>query len=133
MVLRSPQLSVAPRGLNVLNLCGHRRNVSFAGSSFFLSRGSFVESTVAAVVTDASGVVVAFHPGVVNVVNLRDIHIVDVPVVKEVIVVPVAAFIAVAKVTEAVVDAAIETNHRTPVAFMKKEAITTPTPVARRP
>src|ERR1700730_4846413 len=49
------------------------------------------------------------------------------------IVVPAPAFIPVAEVAETVIDAAIETNHRPPIAFVKVVSPAAPGPIGRRP
>src|SRR5690348_4274313 len=70
------------------------------------------------------------------VVDVRDVDVADVvngPVVIEVTVAPVTAFVALARVPEAVVDAAIEADRRAPVAAMPYVAAVAPAPPARRP
>jgi len=65
----------------------------------YADRGSWVRGTV-----------------VVNVVDLRDVYIVDIAVVVEMAAVPVAALVAGAAVAIAVVHAAIKTDVRSPIA-----------------
>src|SRR6516165_211418 len=96
------------------------------------SGGTRFDPAVASVVADAVHVVVD-HGGVVNVVNIGDIYIVHRTVVIEVPVVPTSALISVTEISEPVVDSAIETDLRTPVADMPDKRGSAPSPPSRSP
>jgi hypothetical protein len=70
-----------------------------------------------------------------SVVDMRDVDIdaVNGAVVVEVVSVPIAAVIAVAGVTEAVVNASIETDVEAPITAVEAPAVVVPTPVAGSP
>src|SRR5579862_9047216 len=84
---------------------------------FLLVRWTRIDSAPAPVETDAvhSDII---DDGLVVDVNVGDGHIVHGAVVVEVAVSPIATFIAVAKVAEAIVHAAVEADVRSPVARM---------------
>src|SRR5947209_8766553 len=91
--------------------------------------------TIAAVVANAWRIrgVVVDHGGVVNVRDIRGIDVVDRRVVVKTVAIPAAAFIAAAKVSKPVINAAIKTYFGAPVAVIKNKAITAPSPIRRRP
>ena len=68
----------------------------FTGGSFFLGGRSDIDAAVAAVKADPVHSVID-NRGVVNIVDYRDVYIVDGAVVEEVPVVPWSALVAVAK------------------------------------
>ena len=70
---------------------------------------------------------------VVNVVNHSDIHIVHFAVVVKMIVLPSSTFIAVAKVSVAIVDTTVKADLRTPIAFVKNKSGAAPAPIRRSP
>jgi hypothetical protein len=90
------------------------------------------EAAVPAVVTDAG---VVHHRNVIRiyVMHIGTIHMRDVGVVHETVVMPVAAFITNAGVTGAVVHAAVKADVRTPVAVMPAISAAVEAPVARGP
>src|SRR6516225_6628892 len=103
-------------------------------SVFFLWRGTCIYAAVATVVAHACNVSrVVDDRGVVNVVDLRDVDVVHTAVVIEVVMIPTATFVTVAEVTESVIDATIETDHRPPIASRKNETLAVPGPVTRSP
>src|ERR1700722_7655437 len=122
VVCGGPQLGVSVGSLHMLILCGYRREMSLTCGSFFLARGTFVYSTVAPVEAGAINSSVD-HRSVVDIVNLRDIHIIHCAVVEKVSVVPTSAFIPVTKVSESVADAAVESYFRPPIALMEEIAV----------
>ena len=132
LVHRSPQLSVSAGSLHMLRLSGHRRHVSLMRRRFLLRRWAPVDPPVAAVVADAVHGVVD-HRCVVNVVNLGDVDVGHRAVIKEPSVVPTSTFEALAEVTEAVINPAVETYLRTPVALMEEKSVAFPSPIARGP
>ena len=109
LVHRSPQLLITSRGLPVLDLCRHRWIMPFARRRFLLRSGTRLHASRTAVIAHAVCVIV--HNGlVVDVVNHRDIHIVDGSVVIEVVMVPPSAHIAGTEISEAIIDTAIKTD-----------------------
>src|ERR1700730_10087710 len=82
MVRRSPQLWVRACGVHMLNLSGYRRDMSLTCGSLFLRPRTLVDASFAAVVTHPRSCVVV-HSGLVDVVNLPDVHIVHRTVVEE--------------------------------------------------
>jgi hypothetical protein len=69
----------------------------------------------------------------VDVPDDRRIHACDGAVVVEVVVIPIAALIARAKVAVAVIHAAIKAQVRSPVAVVPQVAVAVEAPIARRP
>src|SRR6266851_3108585 len=118
--------------MNMLSLYGRWRNVSLSfGRLFFWPRAS----------TDSALTSVVAH--VVHCDVIDDDHlVVDIPHVRHVVygsvvekgsVVPISAVIADTTVAEAVINAAIESDMRTPVALMKNEDAIAPAPITRGP
>src|SRR6266851_573768 len=106
----------------MLSLNGYRRNMFLMYHRLFLRRWTPVDPAVAAVVADAVHRRVVDHGGVVNVVNVGDVHVVHRTVVEKLSVLPTSALIAVTKVSIAVTDPAIETYLRTPVALIENKS-----------
>src|SRR5215469_2317306 len=127
------RLRIVASLLHVLHLGTYGRGVPFVNCSFFLGTGARFNATAAAVIADARIAVIVDDGGVVGVVNDVHIHVVDGAVVIEMIVLPAAAFIAVAEVSVAVVNSAVEADVRPPVAFMKNETASAPAPPRRSP
>src|SRR5579864_1131375 len=117
----------------MLSLSTYWRDVSLTLRSLFLPRRARVDPTIAAVVADPVHGGVVDHGRVVNIVNVGHVHIVHGTVVEKPVVVPTSAFISVAEVAEAIVDSAIETDSRTPIAFMEQKSVAAPAPIARGP
>ena len=90
-------------------------------------------STRAAVITDVIVGGVVDYGLVVDIVNVRDVHVIHRAVVVEGAVSPISALIADTTITKAVVDATVEPNLSSPVAAIPSIGIVTPTPVTRRP
>ena len=132
MIVGSTQGLIRARSLDVLHLLRYRADVTFASCSEFFRRGAGADTAIAAIVADAGRVVVD-DGGVVDVVNLRDVDVVDAAIVVEVVVFPAASFIAMAKIAEAVVDASVKTDHRSPIAFVEGKGSSIPSPVAGCP
>ncbi len=110
----------------MLSLNCDRRYMSLMRRRLVLSRWSRVDPAVASVVADAVHCGVVDHRSVIRVVNVRDIHVVHRTVVLELSVVPTAAFIALTAVAVAIVDPAVETYVRTPVAFIESVSAVSP-------
>jgi len=115
------QISIGAGRLKLLRLRGDQRDVPLARITLFFPGRSLVDAAVTAVVADAVRVVIE-DSGIIDIVDNVDVHIVHLTVVEKVSAIPAAAFVTVAEVTEAVIDAAIETNVRSPVTFMKEKA-----------
>jgi hypothetical protein len=115
----------------VLDLSGHGRDSGTAHGFDFGWPRSVSDAASASVVGDA-GVVVDDDRTVVDVGDTR-VDAVNGAIVVEVIAVPVAAVIADAGVSEAVVDAAVEADVRAPEATVKAPAVAIPAPVAGGP
>src|SRR5580658_2452036 len=133
VIRRRPQLRIRASSRHMLSLSRYRRDMPLVCGGLFLSGGTRVDASVAAVITDACDRGVLDDPRVVNVVDHRNIHVVYGRVVEKVPVVPATAFVPVTNVTEAVVDPAIKANGRTPITFVKDEGSATPTPIGGRP
>jgi len=99
----------------ILNLSADGWGPRVAHHGQLLRRGPGVDSTMSAVVTHPIAPAVR-HRVVVNVVNNRNIHIRHRSVVIHGAVVPICAVIATAGVSKAVIDSAIKSNVRAPVA-----------------
>src|SRR5205807_4961023 len=91
-----------------------------------------VDAAVAAVVTDV-GLVMNDYGRVVDVVNDRLVYIVHGAVVEKAVVIPTSACVAFSKITEAIIDPAVETNHWTPVTLIEDKTLASPTPITRSP
>jgi hypothetical protein len=103
----------------------------------FGGAGTNVDATATAVVAHAIigassvGGVVVNDGAVVNVCDATDVC--DGAVVVEVMTAPVSTEVTNADVAEAVVDASVEANVRTPIAAVKCVTIVVVTPIGRRP
>ena len=91
----------------------------------------------AAVATVEAGVIaVVVHDDIsvnVCVVHDRDVHVVDCAVVIKVAAIPLAADVAAAVIAEPIVDAAVESDGRAPIAGNENVCALLPSPVAGRP
>jgi ADP-glucose pyrophosphorylase len=112
-------------------LRGYRRDMSLVDSLFLRSR-TLVYTAVAAIEAN-TGYGSVVYSCLVNIVNLRDVDVGHRTIVKKVVVVPTSTFEAMTKVTVAIVDSAIKTYNRTPIALIKNETATVPSPIARSP
>jgi hypothetical protein len=132
MVFGREQRTIAFRGAHVFRL--HPRGASPLLAERSLLRGGWtgINSTLATVEADVVGGPVD-HRLRVDVVNVCDINIVHRPVVVEGSIIPIATLVAVSTVAEAVVDAAVETDLRPPVAIVEHVCAVVPAPVAGRP
>jgi hypothetical protein len=107
-------------------------DVFLAGKRFLLGSRPRGNSAFAAVIADAGRGSV--DDGlVVDVVDDSGVHAVDRGVVEEVSAIPIAALIANAAISEAVVDAAVESYLRAPPSCIPYIGAVTPAPVARSP
>src|SRR5580700_1427618 len=117
----------------MLVLRGDGRNVALASGSIFLGSGASVYAAVAAVKAGAVTIGAVLNSRVVNVAVERDVHMADGLVVEEVPVVPAAAFVASARVAVAIIDAAVETDLRSPIAFVEEIGAVVVSPVTGSP
>ena len=108
MVRGKPLLGVIAGSVRVLSLSGDRPDMSATSRTLFFRSGARVDPAVTAVVADAVNVFV--HSRVVNVVNGVGVHAIHGGVVEKMPVLPAPAFITMTKVSEAIVDPAVETD-----------------------
>src|SRR5579859_6619852 len=92
-----------------------------------------VDAAVSAVIADVVVRGVVDYSLVVNVVNIRNVHVIHGAVVVEAAVSPIPTLITHAPIAEAVVDATVEADIRAPVAFIPGKGIAAPAPITRRP
>ncbi len=116
----------------MLSLGCDRRNMPLTGSRFLLRSWTRRDPACASVITDTvHGYVV--DGGVVNVMNVGDIYVIHRAVVIELAMVPAATLVTSAKVAKTVIDAAIKSDCRPPIARVESERNTVPAPIGRRP
>ena len=132
LVLIEELLAVLSSLLVKLSLLCSWRSVPLAHRLGLRERGPEVDAAASAVVAHAV-VVVHDHRAVVDVVDVDFVDAVDGAVIEEVVTVPVTAFIAMAAIAEAIVDAAIEADVRAPVSTMEQVPAAEEAPVRRRP
>jgi hypothetical protein len=132
MIYRSKQFAVAAGSVFMLHLHVGWLDVAFAGHHCFRVTRAGMDSAGSAVIAYAVHGDIIDDRLVVNV-HVGDVHIVHRTVVEEVTTIPVPAAVSCAKVAEAVINATVETDVRTPVAGMPYINTFTPAPVTRRP
>src|SRR6185312_3697667 len=114
------------------HLRGLRRGAALARHRALLRRWTEVNSTMSPVETGAARLepryVVAIH-----IVNHVHVHAGDGAVIEKMTAVPVRAIVAAAWIAEAVVDTAIESDVRTPIAGMEQVVAVTECPIRRSP
>jgi hypothetical protein len=126
------QLWIRARGLFVLPLRGGDLDVAIARRGQF-RRCGLRPNTVAAVETHAIDGDIVDDRFVVDVGDMHRADIDDGAIVEEVASLPVAAFVASAAVAVAVIDAAIKSDRRTPIAGVPKIRTFREGPIARSP
>ena len=94
------------------------RGVMFVGKAFLRGGGARIDAAVAAVIADVR--IVHDDGLLVHVADDVHVYVVHVRVIEKVAVGPAAAEVAGADVTETVIDAAVETDFRSPVARVPK-------------
>ena len=117
----------------ILHLSPHRRSMRLIHCHPLRGPRRNPNATRSAVETHMIVVCVVDDGVVIDVVHDRDIHVVDRAVVVEVSAAPVAALVAVAGVTKAVVDAAIVADVLAPVATVEPVRVIPIAPVAGGP
>jgi hypothetical protein len=110
-----------------------RLDVALMRRRHFRRSGLRARSAAAAVVTDSGLAVIVDDRLVVDIRYVRRADINDRAVIEEVPALPIAALVASAAVAIAIVDAAIKSDLRPPVACMPNENGTYGCPVSRRP
>ncbi len=133
MVHRRELIAILPRRAFVLHLRGRCIHVPVAIRCHLSGSGTRIDSTPAAVIAHAIDLAIVDHRFVVHVMNVGDVYMIHFAVVKEMISVPVPAFVAEAAVPEAVVNAAVEADMRSPVTGVPEIACVAPAPIARGP
>src|SRR5271170_2530857 len=103
----------------MLILSLYRRDMPLMRYRLLLSGRTRFHSALAAVIADAIYCRVVDHRGVVNVVNVGDVHVVHRTVVEKVAIIPPTTLVALAEVAESVSDPTVETYVKTPVSFIK--------------
>src|SRR5271157_6110189 len=116
MVHGSPLLRVRTGRLRMLSLNGYSRNMFLTCRGLIFSPRTRADPAIATIEADPVHRGAVNHRGVVDVVNLGDVHVVHRAVVEKVSVIPTSTFITFAVVSVAVTDPAIETDMRPPVA-----------------
>ena len=128
---REALLRIGTGRFGMSRLRGYWADVAIAGGGFFFTRGARVDSAVAVVANVR--VVSYYYSGVIGVVNDVHVDVIDCGVVEEMAAVPTAAFVAVAEIAEAVVNAAVETYRWSPESCGEGEAGAVPAPPGWRP
>lgn len=132
MVYGSQQRSVRTGGPFMLSLHGGRFDVMVPACSLFFGQGASRHSTRAAVIANLVYRHVVDDRFVVHV-HVRDVHVRYAAVIAKVSVVPTTAFVAMADISEPVVDPSIEADVRAPVARVPGVEAAAPSPIARGP
>src|SRR5580658_5233432 len=117
----------------MLSLSSHGRCMLLLCSRIFFRCGARRYPTFAAVIADFVFRGVVGYGLVVNIVNVRVVHVIHRAVVVKLSVIPISTFIAETSIAEAVVDATVEADVRTPVAAIPSKANTAPTPITGSP
>ena len=132
MVLPRKQSAVLACGLLMLELRRDWSAVRFVGPGLLLRGGTRGYSALSAV--EGHVRVVIYDDGlVIDIGHVRDVHIGDRAVVEERATAPFAACEAFAEVSEAVINATIESNMRAPIACIPEIEPVVPTPVSGSP
>jgi hypothetical protein len=132
VVLPRKQSTVLAGCLLMLHLRRDRSAVRFVGPGLLLLRGTCRYSALTAVVGHV-GMIVYDHGLVIDIRDVGDIHVSHRPVIEEFAAAPFAAREAFAEVSEAVINAAIESDVRAPIAGIPKIDAIVPSPVSGGP
>ena len=132
MVLPREQSAVLARGVFMLQLRRNRAAMRFVGVGCLLRRGTCGYSALSAVVRHVR--IIVYDDGlVIDIGDVCDIHISHRPVVEKFAAAPFAAGEAFAEVSEAVINAAVESEMRAPIAGIPNIEAVVPTPVSGGP
>src|SRR5580698_2466824 len=121
MIAGGAQFWIAARSLHLLSLRRRRFDMSITRGRGFCRGGFSANAAIAAIETDSR------YADVVHdrlVVDVRDVHGTDIhdgAIVEEVPALPIAALITASAIAETIVDAAVESDLRTPVSFVPHE------------
>ena len=132
MIGRGAQLGVGTSLLDMLVLRRNWAHVVFPTIVLFFWRRTRIDTAVPAIVTDA-GFRDVFDSRVIGVVNDCFVHMICVCVVVKAIMIPAPAFIAVTPIAKSIVDTAIKSNVRPPIAFVPEVGAATPAPISGSP
>jgi hypothetical protein len=132
VILPRKQCTVLARGLLMLHLRRDWPAVRFVGPGLLLRRRTRGYSALSAVVGNVR-VIVHDDGLVIDIGDVGDIHVGHRTVVEEFAAAPFAAREAFAEVSEAVIDAAVESNVRAPIADVPNIEAVVPTPVSWGP
>ena len=132
VVRGNPLLGVVASSISMLSLRSDRGYMLITRGSFLLRVGPLVDAAITPVITGAAAGALIYSR-VVNIVDGVLIHVVYRCVVEEMSTLPPPAIITVTEVAVAIVDPAIETYRRAPVAVIKEKPAAAPTPIARSP
>jgi hypothetical protein len=124
MILLGEKRTILARCLDVLPLHGRRLYVALPGDRLLLRRGPGKGASVAAVEAHIVGSVVHYHRLIIDIGNVHVFDVVDRAIVEEIVeevaVIPAAARIAFASVTETVVYSAVESDFAPPITGMEE-------------
>ncbi len=132
MIGRSPQLGISTCHIYLLRLCGDPSNMALTCCRFLLRSGARGNSSWATVVADVTNGVVGYIFDI-HVVDNVDIDVHHVAVIEKVSALPATAEEAHAEVAETVIDSAIESDLRTPIAVIENVSAVVPPPIGRSP
>src|SRR5579872_3252232 len=128
------QLWIGTGFLNVLRLGSSERQTPGMRSLLFLRGRTSINSTVSTVVTNASNIAFVDYGGVVHFVNHSHVHVGDRAVIEKPIAFPTTTFVAVTKISVAVIDPAVKAHDsKRPKAGIKDKATAAPSPIRRSP
>jgi hypothetical protein len=130
---RRAERRVTARRLEMLGLGGGRLNMFFMFGCFLFTRWPRGDAAVATIEACAVYGGIIHHIFTIDVGDVRSTEIIDRAVIGKCPVVPVAAEKPDAVIAESVIDAAVETDMRSPIAGMERVDAVVPTPPGRRP
>ena len=107
--------------------------VVLMGRCLFPCGGLRTSSAISAVIAHVVVRSVVDDGLVIDIMNVRDVHVIHRTVVIEGSVSPISALIVGPTVTEAVVNASVKANVRTLIAAIPRVGVVAPTPIAGRP
>lgn len=134
MVCGGAKLRIPAGLLYVVRLRGYRRSMPLACECFLLRCWAGNHASVAAVIAHTVYSRVVVDNGcVVDVSDVRNVHIRHGAVVEKAITVPPSTHEAFPEITEPIVDTAVKTHTGSPIAVIKHERSPSPSPVGRSP
>ena len=131
MVVRGEQRFVLAGFVRLRPLRRHWRSVCLVGVTDLLGCGVSLYSALSAI--ESNVVVVHDDRLVIDICDIRDVHVCDGAVIEKMTLAPFAAGETLAAVSEAIVDSAVETNGGSPIAFVKSVDSVIPAPIAGSP